>query len=130
MMPASCRSEWRTRLASTLPTSTPRRWKRGKNQRLPYGSSRLERSTSRPALGFNLDFSGTSRPGGNDDRISWNQGGELVGDLEKIQKRFVTLASILGVTVLWLLLYLLWPGSSRSAQAEEKARLQEQLTNL
>jgi Tfp pilus assembly protein PilO len=53
-----------------------------------------------------------------------------VGDLEKIQKRFATLAAILGLAVLLLLVYLFWPGSSRSAQEEEKARLQRQLTSL
>jgi Tfp pilus assembly protein PilO len=53
-----------------------------------------------------------------------------VGDPEKIQKRFATLAAILGLAALLLLVYLFWPGSSRSAQEEEKARLQRQLTSL
>jgi Tfp pilus assembly protein PilO len=53
-----------------------------------------------------------------------------VGDLEKTQRRFASLAAVLGVAVVLLLVYLFWPGSSRSAQEEEKARLQQQLTSL
>ena len=53
-----------------------------------------------------------------------------MGDLQKVQKRFVTLATILGLAVLLLVVYLLWPGSSRSAQEDEKARMQQQLTSL
>jgi len=53
-----------------------------------------------------------------------------MGDLQKVQKRFVTLATILGLAVLFLVVYLLWPGSSRSAQEDEKARMQQQLTSL
>lgn len=53
-----------------------------------------------------------------------------MGDLQKIQKRFATLAAVLGVAVVLLLVYLFWPGSSRSAQEEEKAQLQQQLTGL
>jgi len=53
-----------------------------------------------------------------------------VGDPRKVQKRFATLAAVLGLTVLLLLGYLFWPGSSRSAQEEEKARLQQKLTSL
>jgi len=53
-----------------------------------------------------------------------------MGDLQKVQKRFVTLATILGLAVLLLVVYLLWPGSSHSAQEDEKARLQQQLTSL
>jgi Tfp pilus assembly protein PilO len=53
-----------------------------------------------------------------------------VGDLQKVQKRFATLAAVLGLTVLLLLGYLFWPGSSRLAQEEEKARLQQQLASL
>jgi len=53
-----------------------------------------------------------------------------VGDLQKIQKRFATLAAVLGLMVLLLLGYLFWPGSSRAAQQEEEARLQQQLAGL
>ena len=53
-----------------------------------------------------------------------------MGNLQKVQKKFATLAVILSVAALGLLAYLLWPGSSRSAQEQEKARLQQQLTSL
>ena len=53
-----------------------------------------------------------------------------MGDLEKIQTRFAALAALLGVAVVLLLVYLFWPGSSRSAQEEQKAQLQQQLTRL
>lgn len=51
-------------------------------------------------------------------------------DLERVQKRFATIAIILCLAVLSLLVYLFRPGSSRSAQEEEKAGLQQQLTSL
>lgn len=53
-----------------------------------------------------------------------------MGDLRKIQRRFATLAAVLGVAVVLLLVYLFWPGSSRSSQEEQKAQLQQQLTRL
>jgi len=53
-----------------------------------------------------------------------------VGDLERLRRRFVAVAAALGLTSLALIVYLLWPGSSRSAQQQEKDTLQKQSLEL
>jgi len=53
-----------------------------------------------------------------------------MGDLEKIQKRFATAATILGLAILALLVYLMWPGSSPSALEAKRASLQLQYNSL
>jgi hypothetical protein len=49
-----------------------------------------------------------------------------VGDVQRLQTRFVAVAAALSVISLALIIYLLWPGSSRSAQQQEKAGLEQQ----
>ncbi len=53
-----------------------------------------------------------------------------MGDLQKIQKQFATVATILGLAILALLVYLMWPGSSPSALEAKRASLQEQHDSL
>jgi hypothetical protein len=53
-----------------------------------------------------------------------------MGDLEKIQRKFATAATILGLAILALLVYLMWPGSSPSALEAKRASLQEQYNSL
>lgn len=53
-----------------------------------------------------------------------------MGDLENIQKQFATAATILGLAILALLVYLMWPGSSPSALEAKRESLQEQYNSL
>ena len=53
-----------------------------------------------------------------------------MGDLERIQKQFATAATILGLAILALLVYLMWPGSGPSALEAKRASLQEQYNSL
>src|SRR5215470_16847126 len=53
-----------------------------------------------------------------------------MGDLAKIQQRFTVIAAVLGVVVIALAVYLLWPGTSISAQEAIRAKLQKDRDNL
>ena len=53
-----------------------------------------------------------------------------MGDLKKTQQRFTVIAVFLGVIVVALAGYLLWPGSSVTAQALIKAKLQKEHNEL
>lgn len=53
-----------------------------------------------------------------------------MGDLERLGTRFVAIAAALSLISLGLIMYLLWPGSSRSAQQQEKAGLEQQYIKL
>jgi type IV pilus assembly protein PilO len=51
-------------------------------------------------------------------------------DLQQIRQRVFTVLAVLGVISIGLLAYLLWPGSSVSAQKEQAASLQQQYNTL
>lgn len=53
-----------------------------------------------------------------------------MNDLEKVQRKFTLILAVLGVVVLALAVYLLWPGSSQSAKRAHEQRLQEQVNSL
>src|SRR5262249_55472753 len=59
-----------------------------------------------------------------------DQGGQLVDDLKGIQKKFATVATILGLAALAFLAYLMWPGLSPSAQEAQLAKLQDEYNTL
>jgi Tfp pilus assembly protein PilO len=51
-------------------------------------------------------------------------------DLQKIQQRVFTILAVLGVLCLGLTVYLLWPGTSVTAQKAQEASLQQQFRTL
>lgn len=51
-------------------------------------------------------------------------------DLKDLQTKFMAAAAVLGLAVLAFALYLIWPGSSRAAQEQEKTALQEKFSAL
>jgi cytoskeletal protein RodZ len=53
-----------------------------------------------------------------------------MGDLQKTRRRFVIAVAALAVVNVALLAYLLWPGSSASAQEEQEAALQQRYNSL
>jgi hypothetical protein len=53
-----------------------------------------------------------------------------MGDLKEIQKKFAAAAAILGLAVLVLMVYLMWPGYSRAAVEAQQAGLQDQFNSL
>jgi hypothetical protein len=53
-----------------------------------------------------------------------------MGDLQTTRKRFWIAAAVLAVANVALLVYLLWPGSSASAQEEQEASLQQRYNTL
>jgi Tfp pilus assembly protein PilO len=51
-------------------------------------------------------------------------------DLQKLRQRVFTILAILSVICIGILVYLLWPGSSVSAQKEQAASLEQQYKSL
>src|SRR6516225_9122288 len=51
-------------------------------------------------------------------------------DLKEIQKKFAAAAAILGLAVLVLMVYLMWPGYSRATVEAQQAGLQDQFNSL
>jgi Tfp pilus assembly protein PilO len=54
----------------------------------------------------------------------------VTGKLAKTKKRFTIAVTVLGITSLGLLVFLLWPGSSVSAQRAQEESLQQQSRSL